>query len=67
MSPALKRLSFCKLLRKNLLGALIKSFIHSPIQGFLSLVLAAISQIIPSDEPRGTTLYCLDRCDVLLS
>ena len=59
MSPALKRLSFCKLLRKNPLGALIKSFIYSfifPSKGFSHLCYAAISQIIPSDEPRGTAL-----------
>ena len=69
MSPALKRLSFCKLLRKNPLGALIKSFIHSfilPSKGFSHLCYAAISRIIPSEEPQGTALYCFDRCDVLL-
>ena len=73
MSPTLKRLSFCKLLRKNPLGALIKSFIHSfihsfilPSKGFSHLCYAAISRIIPSDEPRDTTSYCLSRCDVLL-
>ena len=65
MSLALKCLSFCKLLRKNPLGALIKSFIL-PSKGFSHLSKAAISRIIPSDEPQGTALYYLDRCDVLL-
>ena len=59
MSPALKRRFFCKLLRRNPLGALIKSFIHSFIllfKGFSHLCYAAISRIIPSDEPQDTAL-----------
>ena len=37
-----------------------------PSKGFSHLCYAAVSRIITSDDPQGTALYCLDKCDVLL-
>ena len=37
-----------------------------PSKGLSHLCYAAVSRIIPSDEPQGATLYCFERCNVLL-
>ena len=37
-----------------------------PSKGLSHLCCAAVSRIIPSDEPQGATLYCFERCNVLL-
>ena len=37
-----------------------------PSKGLSHLCYAAVSRIIPSDEPQGAALYCFDRCNVLL-
>ena len=37
-----------------------------PSKGLSHLCYAAVSRIIPSDEPQGASLFCFDRCNVLL-